>query len=479
MGGAAIQKESDVHLYQQVMELIQRMRDTGSLRVGEKLPSLRRLSNQLQISVPTVKQAYLELERLGAIEAKPKSGYYLLCNDSLAQPKKPRMATRPVNVKRQSLIEQVYQAVHEPNVVPLGLANPAMVHPLEKALARNMRRVISQAGSAVMTYGPIDGFVRLKQQLALWYLGLGVTVDPDDIVITNGAQEALAIALHCVARPGDIIAVESPTYFGVLELIESLGMLVLEIPACPTEGILVDDVATALEHHDIKACVFSSSINNPLGSLMPQQARERLVALFEKKNIPLIEDDVYGDLYFGEHRATPAQAFSRRGNVITCSSFSKTAAPGYRVGWMIPGKYTEEAKRFKRSLSSATSLLNQWTLSEFLASGEYERNIRMLRNILRGNKERMSAALQRCLPQGTRLSAPQGGGVIWAEFAKGFDTTALFHRALDHNIAIAPGEIFSPSPKYKHCTRISYGLPWDTRLENAVRQLGKIAAAMA
>ena len=473
-----IQRDDSEFLYQQVINMVREMHDSGVLRVGEKLPSLRSLSCKLKVSIPTVRQAYAELELQGLIEARPKSGYFMSAPvfDS-CQPKRVRLAQKPLKVKRQSLIEEVFEAIHKPGVVSLGVANPAAAHSSDKALARIMRQVLARAGAKALAYGPMDGFLPLKRQLAMRYLDQGLQVSPDELLVTNGAQEAIAIALKCVAKAGDVIAVESPTYFGVLELIESLGMMALEIPLCPDDGIWIDDLERALDEHDVRACVFSSSVSNPMGSFMDDEKRQTVVELLEHREIPFIEDDVYGDLYFTAQRGTPASLYSKKGMVLSCSSFSKTAAPGYRVGWLLAGKYNAQAKRLKRALSCSSPLLNQWALSEFVASGEYDRNMRILRQVLERQKHRMVALVQDAFPQGTRISDPRGAGVLWLELPAGNDSEAFFHHALEHNISIAPGALFSPTNKFKRCIRISYGVPWTLEIENAIRQLGSLCVA--
>ena len=476
----AIQRENTEFLYQQVIAIIREMQSSGTLRPGDRLPSLRALSRKLSVSIPTVRQAYVELERLDVIEARPKSGYFLRVEPSAAQPKRARLARKPMPVKRQNLIEDVFESVfgalNQPGKVPLGVANPTAAFPSDKALARIMRQVLAKSGANSLNYCPMDGFPPLKRQLALRYLDQGLQVSPDEVLITNGAQEALAIALQCVADRGDVIAVESPVYFGVLELIESLGMMALEIPLCPDDGLWLDDLCTALDAHPVKACVFSTSISNPLGSFMPDERRAQLVALLESRDIPLVEDDVYGDLYFTEARGTPAQVYSRKGLVITCASFSKTAAPGYRVGWLVSNKYLDHARRLKRAMSCSSSLLNQWTLSEFVASGDYDRAMQNLRRVLRANKDRAVALVKQHFPSETRVTDPLGGGVLWLELPPGKDSGRLFQLALEHDIAITPGILFSVSNRYKRCVRVSYGLPWSDEVDAAFATLGRLCA---
>lgn len=471
----SIQRRSDQFLYQQVIGMIRQMQAANTLRPGDKLPSLRALSQKLTVSVPTVRHAYGELERQGMIEARPKSGYFLKAAVQMWEaPKRRRLASQPRAVRRQLLIEHVFAAIHEHGVLPLGVANPASAYPIDKTLARIMRKLLSRAGAKATAYAPMDGLGQLKRELALRYLEYGIQVNPDEILITNGAQEALAIALQCVASSSAVIAVESPCYFGVLELIESLGMMALEIPLCAKNGVWLDDLEKALEQHPVAACIFSSSISNPLGSLMGDKKRQQLVRMLEAANVPLIEDDVYGDLYFSEHRANPAQRYSREAGVLTCSSFSKTVAPGYRVGWLLAGKFSDKARRIKRALSCSSSLLNQWAIAELIASGEYDRAISKLRNVLMLNKARMMAAVQAHFPLGTKVSNPQGGAVLWVD-VPGVDSEQLFHAALDKGISICPGGLFSAANKYSRCIRISYGLPWSEELDEAIRTLGGLA----
>ena len=471
----AIQREATEFLYQQVINIVQEMQNADTLRPGDKLPSLRGLSQKLNISIPTVRQAYTELERQGLIEARPKSGYFLRVDPlSIKQPKRVKLAARPLTVRRQSLIEQVFDAIHQPGVIPLGIANPSGALSCDKALARLMRQVLAKAGPRAIGYGPMAGYEPLRRQIALSYLDQGLQLNPDEVMITNGAQEALSIALQCVAKPGDVIAVESPCYFGVLELVESLGMMALEIPLCPDDGIWLDDLEQGLKDHKVAACIFSTSISNPLGSFMSEDKRKSLVALLEENSIPLIEDDVYGDLYFTEQRGTPAQRLNKKGLVLTCSSFSKTVAPGYRVGWLIAGKHSSQALRIKRATSCSSALVNQWTLAEFMASGEYQRNLRELRRVLKRNKERMVSLVLQSFPSGTLVSDPKGAGVLWVELPVGNDSETFFHRAIEHNISIAPGALFSASKKYKRCIRLSYGVPWSDEIEHAVGQLAQL-----
>jgi DNA-binding transcriptional MocR family regulator len=426
--------------------------------------------------VPTAKQAYIELERQGQVCAKPQLGYYLQA--AQARTLKPRPAKwaqcAPGEVQGRSMIEQVHAAVHLPDTVAFGISNPIQAHPPDKALARLMRSVLSKVSEKAVSYGPVTGDVKLRMQLAFRYQDQGVKTNPDDIVITNGAQEALSIALQCVAKRGDIIAIESPCFFGVIELIETLGMKALEVYTCTEDGVCVADLAEAISQHDITACLFSTAINNPLGSMKTDVQRQVMVSLLEQHDIPLIEDEVYSEIYFTDNKPKPAQLYSEKGLVMTCSSFSKTAAPGYRIGWLLPGKFEEQAKRIKRAQSSSTPMLQQWTLNEYLLSGDYDRHLCVLRKTLAYNCERMRALIADHFPPEVCISKPQGGSVLWLRCQSHVNTSTFFQEALAQGVSFAPGVIFSPSGRYKNYMRVSFGVFWGSDIEMAIKVLGKL-----
>jgi len=471
-----LDKSSSAYLYQQVIDFIEHQQKIGALHPGDKLPSLRKLSRQFDISVPTVKQAYIELERQGQVCAKPQSGYYLQAVQ--ARTLKPRPAKwaqcDPVEVQSRSMIEQVHAAVHLPDTVALGISNPIQAHPPDKALARLMRSVLSKVSEKAVSYGPVTGDAKLRMQLAFRYQDQGVEINPDDIVITNGAQEALSIALQCVAKRGDIIAIESPCFFGIIELIETLGMRALEVYTCTEDGVCVEDLTEAIKQYEITACLFSTAINNPLGSMKTDEQRQAMVSLLEQHNITLIEDEVYSEIYFSDSKPKPAQLYSEKGLVMTCSSFSKTAAPGYRIGWLLPGKFEEQAKRIKRAQSASTPMLQQWTLNEYLLSGDYDRHLCVLRKTLAYNCERMRALIAEYFPPEVCISKPLGGSVLWLRCQSHVKTGEFFQQALAQGVSFAPGAIFSPSGKYQNYMRVSYGVQWGEDVETAIKVLGQL-----
>ena len=306
----------------------------------------------------------------------------------------------------------------------------------------------------------------------------GCTLSPDDIIVTCGATEALNLSLRAVAKPGDTIAIESPTFFGILQTIESLGMRVCEIPTYPRAGICLDELEQRLKCCRIKACVFTLNFSNPLGSCMPDEKKKRLVEILSEREIPLIEDDIYGNLAFGPTRPKSAKAFDTEGWVLTCDSFSKTLAPGFRVGWVAPGRFKRKVEFFKLVNTHSTASPTQLAMAEFLRNGGYENHLRRLRRIYANQACRMIDALSRHFPEGTKITRPTGGMALWIELPAHLRALELYERALAEKISIAPGPIFSAKQGFQNFLRLNFGNPWTDTIERAVVKLGQIIATM-
>jgi DNA-binding transcriptional MocR family regulator len=453
----------------------------GALRAGDRLPSVRRLSTQHRVSIATAVQAYRHLENQRLIEARPKSGYFVLARPSrLGEPatSAPPAAARFVGVSQ--LVMEVLGAVLDPDVTPLGAACPGPeLFPNDKLLRlANLegRRKPHLLGSYPMS----PGNDRLRAMIALRSLDSGCRLSPDEIVVTNGCIEALNLALRAVARPGDTIALESPTYFTLLQIIESLGMKALEIPTHPREGMSIEALDLATQKPGaVKAVIAMPNFQNPLGGLMPDDVKARLVQLLEARGIALIEDDIYGEIHFQEQRPRVAKAWDRSGNVLLCSSFTKTVSPGLRVGWIAPGKWYNEVAMLKFINSVASPELPQAAIAEFMANGGYDHHLRKLRAGFARQVEQTSHAIAEFFPKGTRITRPAGGFVLWLELPPKVDSLELFRRAREHRISIAPGPMFTTTKRYRNCIRIGCGHPWTSRIEMALMRLGQLATALA
>jgi DNA-binding transcriptional MocR family regulator len=373
------------------------------------------------------------------------------------------------------LVSKVRQAARNPDIIPLGAAIPSPDLLPTNQLHRVLASVARRWGALSVTYDFPPGNEALRRQIARRSLDWGCSVSMDEIVTTSGAMEALNLCLRAVAKPGDTIAIESPTYYGVLQAMESLGMKALEIPTHPRDGISLEALEFAIKRNRVKAILLVPNFNNPLGSCMPEQNKKQLVEMLARREIPLIEDDVYGDLYFGTTRPKVAKAFDKEGLVLLCSSFSKTLAPGYRVGWTAPGRFKVHVERLKFMTTLATATLPQMAIAEFLQNGGYDHYLRKIRKAFASQIQRVTLAINRYFPEGTRVTRPAGGFVLWVELPKSVNSLELHRKALEENISIAPGPIFSAKQRYQNFVRLSCGQPWSERLEHALITLGRLA----
>ncbi|HXI82532.1 MAG TPA: PLP-dependent aminotransferase family protein [Verrucomicrobiae bacterium] len=464
-------------LYEQTADKVGVLIERGTLRPGERVPSVRRLSRQHGISVSTVLQAYMLLENRGLIEARPQSGYYVRPRLQ-ALPPEPAMTEPPSGASRVSvddLVARVMKAMRDPDIVPLGAGGPdPALFPNEK-LHRVLAMVARRAGASANTYDVPPGSIELRRQIARRSLDWGCSLSSEEFVTTNGCMEALNVCLRAVAKPGDTIAVESPAFFGMLQAVESLGMKTLEISSYPRDGMCLDALDHATRRHKIAAVVVNLNFQNPLGSCMPDEKKKALVELLARKEIPLIEDDLFGDLYFGQQRPKTARAFDKKGLVLLCGSVSKTLAPGFRVGWTAPGRFQTQVERLKHATSCASPVLTQLAIAEFLKNGGYEHYVRRIRRAYAQQVQTIGEAIGRYFPAGTKVTRPQGGFLLWVEFPKWVNALELHRQALAQNISICPGPMFSPKQSYKNFIRINCGHPWSERIEKALVTIGRLA----
>lgn len=464
--------------YQQIAGDITAQVDQGLLAPGKRIPSVRQASRQQQASVATILRAYELLEQQGVIEARPQSGYYVRAHPrpQLREPEVSRPGLQATEITVSELILKVLASLRDVDILPLGSAFPSPeLFPYEK-LNRFLRDASRHYDpwSSVRDLPP--GNPALIREIARRYLETGLHVPAEEIIVTCGATEALNLSLKAVARPGDTIAVESPTFYGLLQAIERAGMRVLEVPTHPREGLDLAALSRLLKKHRVSACMFSPTFQNPIGSLMPDAARQELVALLARHEIPMIEDDVYRELYFGARPPRPAKAFDTQGLVLHCGSFSKCLAPGYRVGWVAAGRFARKVAQLKFSNTLATPSLPQAAIARYLSESNFERHLRRLRSRLAAQEEALAEAVRHYFPAATRMTRPAGGYVLWVELPGEIDTVALHAAALQHNISIAPGPMFSATGAYQNCLRLNFGHPWSAGMEQGMAALGQLIA---
>jgi DNA-binding transcriptional MocR family regulator len=473
-------KSKSDHLYLRIAETIEQQIMAQVLKIGDKLQSVRSLSKEHGVSMSTTLQAYYHLEAKGLIESRPQSGYYVRFNPSRFPGKieksSPGQVVKAKNV--ETMIGEVYDDFSMPGVTRFSLSVPAPeILPLAK-LNKSMMQALRDLPANGTSYESIQGNDLMRRQVARWSMSWGGHLQAADLITTSGCMNAISYCLMAITKPGDTIAVESPVYFGVLRFAKSIGLNVLELPTDPDTGVDPDDVKKVLDSHPVKACFFVTNFSNPLGYCMPDEQKETLVKLLSRYGVPLIEDDLYGDVYFGKSRPRSCKSFDEEGNVLWCSSISKTLAPGYRVGWVAPGKYMDKIKRLKLYHSITTATAQQAAIASFLATGRYEHHLRKLRQTLHANSLQFTRALGEYFPAGIKVSTPKGGFILWAELDKKIDTYHLYQEAMQHKISIAPGAMFTLQERYQNCMRLSYGMPWTPEVDKALKKLGNLVKGM-
>lgn len=466
-------------LYERYADEIAELIRTRVLRPGDRLPSVRQARLNRQISPSTVFEAYYLLEARGLIQARPRSGYYVnpAPPQSAAEPGTAPPTVQSTSVAISDLVFEVLGSTRNPELVPLGSAFPSpALFPLEK-LARGLTPAMRRLPPDRLTEYLTIGDEQLRRQIALRYGIEGLGVESQELVITNGAMEALNLCLQAVTRPGDVVAVESPTFYAALQALERLNLRAVEVATHPRHGVDLESLAGVLQRHPVKACWFMPNFQNPLGSLMPEDKKRALVVLLARHQVPLIEDDVYGELYFGLHRPLPAKAYDQQGLVMLCSSFSKSLAPGYRVGWVAAGRYAPQVQRLKLMSTLSTAIPPQLAVANFLQGGGFDRHLRQMRRTLEAQQAAALGLIERHFPVGTRVTRPEGGYFLWVELPPAFDALHLQRMALEQGISVAPGHLFSADRRFSHHLRLNYGHPAMERLEAGLSALGALAAA--
>jgi DNA-binding transcriptional MocR family regulator len=467
--------------YQQLADELASLIGGRILRAGERLPSVRRLASEKRLSVSTVVQALRQLEDRGLVEARPQAGFFVKpprpSADPALQPQTRKRLARPVAVDISGRLLNVLANNQQPELAPFGAALPAAELLPLAALQRLYGSVGRQAGSLLgaASHTALND-PALVRQFVRRSLAWGGPLPAEEILVTNSCTEALSLCLRTVCQPGDTVAVESPSYYLVLQLLENLGLKAFEIPTHPRHGLSLDALDVATRERKVAACLLVSNFNNPLGSLLPDSEKKRLAELMAARRIPIIEDDIFGDLHFGPQRPWPVKCFDTAGNVLLCASLSKTLSPSLRLGFVAAGRFHAQVMLQKTLTSGATNPVTQAVVARYLASTAFDRHLRSLRRAYEEQVARTAEAVLRHFPPGTRLSQPQGGFVLWVELPPKTDSAALYEDALNAGIAFVPGDLFSASGQYRHCLRLNCGNPWSPRLEDAIRRLGALAA---
>lgn len=463
-------------LYERIANSISALIQSGVYPPGARLPSVRDLSHNRSVSVSTSVRVYHELERRGSIESRPQAGFYVVSSTPLAGlPGSIDAVKQPMPVTGQDRIMRMLQAVNDPAIVNFGAATPhpeflpgvALERSYKKAWRSNRRRCLSQE------FAP--GCAELRTQIARRLASIQTFTRPEDILITNGCQESVSIALRLVTQPGDVVAIESPTFYGLLEVIRGLGLRALEIPTSPESGLSLEALELAATEWSLKACVVIPNYSNPLGVSMSNDKKKRLIAMAEQFDFSIVEDDIYGEIPAKGNRLLPIKSWDDTGRVLYCSSATKTVSAGLRIGWLVPGA-ANMARAIHLQYVSTISVetVGQLALADYFSNGQINRHMRKMAREYDHSRVHLLNEVEKLFPEGSRISRPSGGFVLWIELPGNIDTAELMNEALEDGICFAPGTLFSASGRFTNCLRLNSAQKWEPRIERALVRLAKL-----
>lgn len=466
--------------YEDVVLKIEATIEEYGLKPGDRIPSVRTVSKELGISINTVFQAYSVLEAKGAITSRPKSGYYInaFAKNALSKPGSTEPIPLPSEVEMSSMATAMMKNAKEHGIVNLSILAPVNEFLPVSKLNKAVHASLKELSGDNFQYPLVEGHPRLLKQIARHTFDWNRSIPQDQILVTNGCMEAINLCLDVLTKPGDIVAIESPTYHGILQSLERRQLKALEIPVDPDLGLDIDELEMALVKNKVTACIFMPACHHPLGVSMAEENKIRLLKVLSEKDIPLIEDDSLGELCFTRNRPLPAKAYDQGDNVLYCSSFSKSLAPGFRIGWVSAGKYHAKLLSLKFGSNISTTGILQDAIGRYLESGQYDTHLFRMRSALQSQVMKYTNAINTYFPDQTKISTPMGGLSLWVELPKSVDGLVLQRKAIKAGIGICPGHIFSTSPSFHHYIRINCCPLWNKKIEDGIKKLGVFVQQM-
>ena len=473
-------------LFLQVAMRMAQMIASGTLQVGQRLPSVRDCAAQSHVSVGTVVQAFAILEEHRLVQPRAKSGFFVApASQAIASALVQKISRRPAEATRP-LVLPVPAQNDSSNPVRGAKALVSFVGftPKDRDFfdADRIRVALSRATrlkrQSLAEYSSSAGTATLRQAVALRGLHLGCVLSGDDIVITSGCINAVAMCLQAVTRPGDMVAIESPTFFGFLDLLEALNLKAIALPTDVRTGVSLPALQLALDTQPIKALLLVPTLSNPVASVMPLTHKRALARLVAKYKIPLIEDVVFNDLLATDVRRRAVKAYDSEGWVMTCGSFAKTVSPGIRLGWVAAGRWSKEVATLKRVQGASTNVVLEHALADLLTQGSYEAHLRRLCSQMKHRLGQARKMIQSSFPPGTKVNEPPAGYTLRVELPGGVDSMVLFKLCKHQGITVGPGQLFCASHRYRHCLRLSFAAQWGPVEQAALMEVGRLACTM-
>jgi DNA-binding transcriptional MocR family regulator len=464
--------EPHMKLYEKLAETLREHIQQGLFQAGDKLPSVRQLSTLHRVSISTVQEAYRHLEMENLVEARAKSGYFAMPQTPIYKlPETSRPPQRPLDVSQWQEVLHLLLSKDVEGTIQLQHAMPTMDAPSLNPLLKKLAYLTRHNAQLSLPYGDVRGTSILREQIVKLAQASGCQLHPDDLVVTSGCQEALSVCLRAVTESGDIVAIESPSFYGSMQAIKASNLKAMEIPTNSETGLSLEALELALDQWPIKAILLTPTCNNPMGYTMPEDHKKRLYQLAQSYDIAIIEDDIYGDISYQYPRPKTIKSFDEDGRVLLCSAFSKSIAPGLRVGWIAPGRYRDKVTHIKYVSSSMCPTLPQLAIADFIKSGGYERHLRRLRLEYKQGRDSLIKALNKYFPAGTCISFPKGGYLLWVELPKQLDVVHLAQQSRDAGVNFAAGPVFSATGKYRHCMRLNFSEQDAGCREDGIRKL--------
>ena len=469
-------------LYLQMVSRVAQMVASGALQTGQRLPSVRESAVQNGVSVATVVQAFRHLEEHGVLQPRPKSGYFVTPASKAKATNLLRKLDHGTDSPQAPKPEKTKQ--HAANPTPKSFVNFAGYCPKDRDFfdVDRVRIALSRATrlqrETLTEYTTSVGTLALRNAVALRALHLGCALKADDIVITSSCIHAIDMCLQAVTKPGDMVAIESPTFYGFLDLLESLGLKALALPTDARTGVSLQALQLALDTQPIKALLLVPTLSNPLAAVMPLTHKRALAKLVAQYRVPLIEDVVFNDLLATDARRRAVKAYDTEGWVLTCGSFAKTVSPGIRLGWVDGGRWSKELATLKRVRGTATNAVLEYALADLLTQGSYEGHLRRLCMLMKERLVQARKLVQNHFPKGTKVNDPPAGYTLWVELPEVVDSLRLFEMCKELGITIGPGRLFCASARYQHFLRLSFAGNWGPKEQAALAEVGRQACLL-
>jgi DNA-binding transcriptional MocR family regulator len=461
-------------LYQALTESFRQEINSGMRRPGDRMPSVRQLCASRKISKSTVLSAYSRLESEGLIVSKLRSGYFVQHRQrqtaSVTSQQESNPESRPLLINSDQVIIDIMEKGAAFDLLPDNSKHDENVD-LRRCLARAYRQ---QSSYQQNYYNSPQGTEALRQQIVNRLHSAGSHLEPDELLITSGCQNALLLALMATTSPGDIVAIESPGFYGAIQLIEALGLHIVELASSPAGGINLDLMTETFKRWKVRALMISPCYATPTGSSISDANKQGILDVCMRHGISIIEDDIYGELYFGLERPRTLHSFDPSGNVLLCSSLSKSLSRDLRIGWIAPGKHLEKIKRLKVATSLASSITLQEGIADYMQRGWFERYLRQKRLRLAQQCSQLQSLVAKHIPNAVSWTQPQGGLSLWLELDRQIDTIALYRQMQAQGITLTPGALFTAQQNYNHFLRLSFAHEWTEARVTAIRALGQL-----